>query len=94
MREHWAVHGSPAKSYCVDWLTLRSRGVRAAGLATCDQARGLFESGVLTEQKLLRLLGSLPEGTTELMCHPGSRTKQRAKGTDIGNSIGTTKCVR
>jgi hopanoid biosynthesis associated protein HpnK len=32
---------------------------------------GLFESGDLTEAKLLRILNGLREGTTELVCHPG-----------------------
>lgn len=45
--------------------------VHAAGLDASDHARGLFESGALTEDRLLRLLDGLPEGTTELMCHPG-----------------------
>jgi predicted glycoside hydrolase/deacetylase ChbG (UPF0249 family) len=45
--------------------------VRAAGLNATDHARGLFESGSLSEEKLLRLLDRLPGGTTELMCHPG-----------------------
>lgn len=45
--------------------------VRTAGLNATDHARGLFESGSLDEEKLLRLLDRLPEGTTELMCHPG-----------------------
>jgi predicted glycoside hydrolase/deacetylase ChbG (UPF0249 family) len=33
--------------------------------------RGLFESGSLTEARLLRILDHLPDGVTELMCHPG-----------------------
>jgi predicted glycoside hydrolase/deacetylase ChbG (UPF0249 family) len=45
--------------------------VRTAGLDATDHARGLFESGSLNEEKLLRLLERLPQGTTELMCHPG-----------------------
>ena len=34
---------------------------------------GLFESGDLTEAKLLRILIGLREGTTELVCHPGCK---------------------
>jgi hopanoid biosynthesis associated protein HpnK len=32
---------------------------------------GLFESGDLTEVKLLRILSEVREGATELVCHPG-----------------------
>ncbi|MEO8097324.1 MAG: ChbG/HpnK family deacetylase [Acidobacteriota bacterium] len=32
---------------------------------------GLFESGALTESRLLGILDQIPEGTTELVCHPG-----------------------
>ena len=45
--------------------------VRAAGLSACDRMTGLFESGSLTEARLLAILGNLGEGSTELMCHPG-----------------------
>ncbi len=36
-----------------------------------DRMAGLFESGHLTEARLLRILDRLPEGATELVCHPG-----------------------
>jgi predicted glycoside hydrolase/deacetylase ChbG (UPF0249 family) len=39
--------------------------------ATTQDFAGLFETGNLTEQSLLRILGGLQEGTTELVCHPG-----------------------
>ena len=38
---------------------------------TTDRFAGLFETGVLSEDRLLRILNSLRPGTTELVCHPG-----------------------
>jgi chitin disaccharide deacetylase len=42
-----------------------------AGLATADYFCGIAQTGELTRHGLLRLLEVLPEGTTELMVHPG-----------------------
>jgi hopanoid biosynthesis associated protein HpnK len=45
--------------------------LRRGNLQTCDAAAGIFDSGVLNEERLLAILDRLPEGTTELVCHPG-----------------------
>jgi chitin disaccharide deacetylase len=42
-----------------------------AGIATSDYFCGIAQTGELTREGVLRLLEILPEGTTELMCHPG-----------------------
>lgn len=42
-----------------------------AGLATTDYFCGIAQTGVLTHEGVAGLLKALPEGTTELMCHPG-----------------------
>ncbi len=42
-----------------------------AGLSTTDRFFGLSETGFLDTKCLEGLLGRVPEGTTELMCHPG-----------------------
>src|SRR5215475_5740611 len=42
-----------------------------AGIATADYFCGIAQTGVLTSTGVQKLLRSLPEGTTELMCHPG-----------------------
>jgi len=42
-----------------------------AGLVTADYFCGIAQTGMLTREGVERLLESLPEGTTELMCHPG-----------------------
>jgi chitin disaccharide deacetylase len=56
-------------------LKLLGRDARAmterAGIATADYFCGIAQTGVLTKKGVQQLLASLPEGTTELMCHPG-----------------------
>src|SRR5215470_5770216 len=42
-----------------------------AGIETADYFCGIAQTGVLTREGVLELLEVLPEGTTELMCHPG-----------------------
>lgn len=42
-----------------------------AGIEAADYFCGIAQTGVLTREGVLELLEVLPEGTTELMCHPG-----------------------
>ncbi len=42
-----------------------------AGVAAADYFCGIAQTGVLTKKGIQQMLASLPEGTTELMCHPG-----------------------
>jgi hopanoid biosynthesis associated protein HpnK len=42
-----------------------------AGIATPDYFCGIAQTGELTREGVKQLLKSLPEGTTEMMCHPG-----------------------
>src|SRR5262249_21068 len=42
-----------------------------AGISVADHFCGIAQTGQLTEEGVARLLRNLPEGTTELMCHPG-----------------------
>lgn len=42
-----------------------------AGLVTTDYFCGIAQTGVLTREGVEQLLSALPDGTTELMCHPG-----------------------
>jgi len=41
------------------------------GISTADYFCGIAQTGEMTKEGVARLLRSLPEGTTELMCHPG-----------------------
>ena len=72
-----------------------------AGIVTADYFCGIAQTGVLTKAGVQKLLGSLPEGTTELMCHPGyadedlrkSRTRlQESRQTEL--QILTDKTIR
>jgi chitin disaccharide deacetylase len=47
-----------------------------AGLVTADYFCGIAQTGVLTREGVEQLLSILPEGTTELMCHPGYADEQ------------------
>ncbi len=49
---------------------LRAR-VRRAGLATTDHFRGLALGSAFSSRDLQETLRELPEGSVELMCHPG-----------------------
>jgi hopanoid biosynthesis associated protein HpnK len=51
---------------------LGTRRLRAAGLRTPDALVGLAETGRLDEARLQAVVASLPEGTSELVCHPGA----------------------
>ena len=50
-----------------------------AGIATADYFCGIAQTGELTREGILRLMELLPEGTTELMCHPGYVDAELAK---------------
>jgi chitin disaccharide deacetylase len=50
-----------------------------AGIAAADYFCGIAQTGELTREGVLRLLEILPEGTTELMCHPGYLDEDLAK---------------
>ena len=58
-----------------------------AGLVTTDYFCGIAQTGVLTREGVERLLERLPEGTTELMCHPGYADEElRGTGTRLQKS--------
>jgi predicted glycoside hydrolase/deacetylase ChbG (UPF0249 family) len=43
------------------------------GIPSNDQVFGLYDSGAMTEGRLLRLLDHLPCGVSEIYCHPATR---------------------
>lgn len=45
--------------------------VEAAGMTTTDGTFGIVATGSLDQQLFAAIVGSLPEGTWELVCHPG-----------------------
>ncbi|OPY04384.1 MAG: hypothetical protein A4E67_02400 [Syntrophaceae bacterium PtaB.Bin038] len=53
-------------------LGREARGrLASSGIASSDHFRGLALKGRLDLERLVELVGALPEGTTELMVHPG-----------------------
>jgi len=50
-----------------------------AGISTTNYFCGIAQTGVLTREGVERLVESLPEGTTELMCHPGYADEELRK---------------
>jgi len=47
------------------------KAIEGSGLGCTDHFMGLLDSGNMDEEKLLKLIGSLEEGSTELVTHPG-----------------------
>lgn len=49
------------------WLST----VHAAGFSTTDGSLGVVSTGTLNEARLRAMLEKVPQGTWELVCHPG-----------------------
>lgn len=47
------------------------RSVNEAGLSTPDGSLGIVAAGVLDERLLKKIINVMPDGTWELVCHPG-----------------------
>ena len=54
------------------WLSLMRLRARRAGLVCNDYAFGVNEAGLLTEERVLQMLDSLPDGVTEIFFHPAT----------------------
>lgn len=75
----WALAATPNAPASRLWQVrlLRARRaaffrlVREAGLATTNGAIGVLATGTLEAKALKGLLGAMPEGMWELVCHPG-----------------------
>jgi hopanoid biosynthesis associated protein HpnK len=63
------------------------RALQEEGMVSCDGTVGIAATGKLDQKMLLRILQALPEGTWELVCHPGySDNDLRAAGTRLTQS--------
>ena len=54
------------------WVMALRRRLARAGLATNDHVFGIAWSGGMIEERLLRLLPCLPDGVSEIYCHPAA----------------------
>lgn len=64
------MQGARAQGFRLLWRNAR-RQAEESGIGTADYFCGIAQTGALTKEGVLQLLWSLPDGTTELMCHPG-----------------------
>jgi hopanoid biosynthesis associated protein HpnK len=63
------------------------RAVQEEEIVSTDGTVGIAVTGLLDQQKLLRILEALPDGTWELVCHPGySDSDLQASGTRLTQS--------
>jgi predicted glycoside hydrolase/deacetylase ChbG (UPF0249 family) len=77
----WSLHCA-AKAKFRRRLQVRALGTQRSyflsatehiGLTTTDGSLGVLATGSLTAETLRRMLDAMPEGTWELVCHPGYR---------------------
>ena len=55
------------------WMALLKVRLRRANIRSNDRVFGLYDSGHLRGELLVRLLKQLPPGVTEIYCHPATR---------------------
>lgn len=56
------------------WVASTRFKLRRAGIGTNDRLFGLYENGAMVESVWLRLIPLLPDGLTEIYCHPATAT--------------------
>ncbi len=56
------------------WIARTRSLLRRAGIIVNDCLFGLFETGAMDESAWLRLIPLLPDGLTEIYCHPATAT--------------------
>jgi len=56
--------------FLAPWMFLMKRTLRRAGVKCNDYLFGMTDSGAMTETLLQKILINLPDGVTELCCHP------------------------
>ncbi len=58
--------------FLTPWLALMRTRIARHGVLHNDALLGLDETGVLDSDAMIKLIDNLPDGTTELMCHPAT----------------------
>lgn len=72
--------GARGSAWLGPWLALMRARFRRAGLATNDNVFGLVWSGAMTEARLLGIVENLPDGVSEIYCHPATDDKDGPPG--------------
>ncbi len=62
----WALFLAP-------WMNLMKMRLRREGLCSNDYVFGMFDSGTMTTELVIRFLRSLPQGVSEIYFHPATR---------------------
>ena len=66
------------------WLAIMRRRLRTAHVAHNDYVFGMSDSGAMIEERLLEILGRLPEGVTEIYLHPAVESGAAIAGSMSG----------
>jgi hopanoid biosynthesis associated protein HpnK len=81
-RQSWWAAADRPMQRLASWLfySVQTRGMRrslaAIGLPLNDYVFGVNDSGAMVERRVLQFLEHLPDGVTELYCHPATRRWQ------------------
>lgn len=59
-------------AFLTPWLALMQARIAKNGVRHNDTLLGLDETGFLNSEAMTKLIDNLPDGTTELMCHPAT----------------------
>jgi hopanoid biosynthesis associated protein HpnK len=82
LRPPWRAAGDRPMQRLASWLFYRAqtsrmrRRLAASGLPLNDYVFGVNDSGAMVERRVLQFLECLPDGVTELYCHPATRRWQ------------------
>ena len=68
------------------WGRAAQKAARAAGIVTTDWFFGIRATGAVTAEMLERVLAAAPEGTGEIMVHPGLAEAPGGRPTRLGAS--------
>lgn len=61
------------RSFLVPWVALMKWRLRSAGIRCNDYVFGIHDCGRMDRDRLLAVLGRLPDGVSEVFCHPAAR---------------------
>src|SRR5262245_50320254 len=81
-RHSWRATADRPLQRLASWLFYAAqtrrmrRHLRAKGLPLNDHVFGVNDSGAMAERRLLQFLDHLPDGVTEIYCHPATRRWQ------------------